>query len=160
MKEIYLGKSKIAGKGIFTKEVIKKGEFVCRLKGKKFHWKYNEKTDRELGANWFGLGKDIWVDPAFPLSHINHSCGPNLGMKGKIMFYALRDIQPGEELTFDYAISEEENSWRMRCHCGSKKCRGYMTAIQELPKKVFYEYLPYIPTYFQKVYKRYNSIQD
>ena len=158
MNNIYLGKSLIAGQGIFTKKPIKKGQYVCRLKGKTFYRKYNEQTDRELGANWFGLGKDVWVDPVFPLSHINHSCDPNLGMKGKIMFYALRDIQKGEELTFDYSISEEEMSWRMRCRCGSKKCRGQMTAIQEIPRKTFESYLPYIPSYFQKIYKRYNGI--
>lgn len=157
MINIYQGKSSISGNGIFTDRPIKKGQYVCRLKGKVFNWKYNEETDRDLGANWFGLGKDVWVDPVFPLSHINHSCDPNLGMKGKIMFYALRDIKAGEELTFDYSISEEETSWRMKCGCGSKKCRKYMTAIQEIPKETFKKYLPFIPTYFQKIYKRYNG---
>lgn len=156
---IYQMKSKIAGEGIFTKKDIKKGEYVCRINGKQFFWKYNEETDRDLAANWFGLGKNIWIDPQFPLSHINHSCDPNIGIKGKIMFYALRDIKAGEELTFDYATSEEEIDWQMKCGCKSDKCRGYMTSIQLMPMKTYKKYLPYIPTYFQKIYKRYNKIK-
>ena len=159
-KEIYKKDSKISGSGIYTKHLIKKGNFVCKITGKKFKWKYNELTDRELGANWFGLGKDIWIDPEFPLSHINHSCDPNMGLKGKIMFYALRDIAANEELLFDYSTSEEEIDWKMKCKCGSKKCRKYMTSIQLLPFKIYKDYLPYIPTYFQKVYKRYNKLND
>lgn len=158
-KNIYRNRSVIAGSGIFTKKDIRKGEYVCRIKGKKFHWVYNEKTDRKLGANWFGLGKNIWIDPIFPLSHINHSCDPNIGIKGKIMFYALKDIKAGEELTFDYSTSDEEIEWQMKCNCGSKKCRKYMTAIQLLPFNIYKQYLPYIPTYFQKIYKRYNKVK-
>lgn len=159
MNKIYQKESKIAGSGIFTSKFIKKGEYVCRIQGKKFYWEYNEKTDRKLGQNWFGLGKNIWVDPIFPLSHINHSCDPNIGIKGKIMFYALKDISVGEEITFDYSITDEEIAWKLNCNCGSKKCRKKMTAIQLLPIKSYKRYLPYVPTYFQKIYKRYNNIK-
>lgn len=159
MNYIYQKKSNIAGSGIFTKKNIKKGDYVCRIKGRKFIWKYNEKTDRDLGANWFGLGRNIWVDPIFPLSHINHSCEPNIGIKGSVMFYALQNIKEGEELTFDYSTSDEEIDWKMKCNCGAFSCRKYMTAIQLLPYKIYKSYLPYVPTYFQKVYKRYNNLK-
>ena len=157
MNKFLLKKSKIQGKGIFATKNYKKGDFVVKLTGKKIKWKYNEKTDRNHCANWTGIGNDLWIDPDFPLSRINHSCNPNLGIKGKIMFYALRNIKAGEELTFDYSTSEKEIDWIMQCKCGSKKCRGKMTSIQLLPKNVFDNYLPYIPTYFQKVYKCYNK---
>lgn len=155
-EKFILRKSKIQGYGIFTTRNYKKGNFVIKLTGKKIKRKYSEEEDRDYCANWFGIGKDLWVDPDFPLSKINHSCEPNLGIKGKIMFYALHDIKKGEELTFDYAISEEESDWSMKCNCGSKKCRGKMTSIQFLPLKVFNNYLPYIPDYFQKIYRCYN----
>jgi len=152
-----LKNSQIQGEGIFTTRSYRKGEFVVKLTGKKIIRKYNEKTDRELCANWFGIGKDLWINPNFPLSKINHSCSPNIGIKGQIMFYALRKIDNGEELTFDYSTSEQETDWKMRCHCGQSDCRKWMTAIQLLPPKVFNSYLPYIPRYFQKVYKCYNT---
>lgn len=157
MATIYKNKSDVAGEGIFSETSFKKGSYICRLKGKIIKRKYNEETDRILCANWFGVGKDLWIDPAFPLSHINHSCEPNLGIKGKIMFYALRNIEAGEELTFDYSISEEEMDWKLKCNCGSKTCRKFVTSIQFIPKNIFKKYLPYIPTYFQKIYTGYNK---
>ena len=154
MNIFILKKSEIQGEGIFASRDYKKSDFVVRLQGKKIKWKYNEKKDRDYCANWFGIGKDLWIDPIFPLSKVNHSCDPNIGIKGMVSFYALRDIKAGDELTFDYSTSEEEIDWIMKCKCGSKKCRGKMTSIQFLPKKVFNSYLPYIPTYFQKIYNK------
>ncbi len=152
MKKIFSSKSSIDKSGIFAGENFKKGEFVVKLTGKYIKWKYNEKTDRQKCANWFGIKKDHWIDPDFPLSQINHSCDPNIGIKGRIMFYALRDIGKGEELTFDYSTAEEESDWQMKCKCKSKKCRKFVTSIMFLPDKVFRSYLPFIPTYFKKLY--------
>jgi hypothetical protein len=115
----------------------------------------HDKTDRKKCASWVGIGKDLWIDPSYPLSQLNHSCNPNIGQRGKIRFYALRDIRKGEEMTFDYSTSEAETDWTMKCHCGSKKCRKTITSIQFLPENIYSDYLPYIPTYFQKVYNRY-----
>lgn len=152
MKKFKENKSSIQGTGIFAAENIKKGEYVCKIEGKKIKWVYNEKTDRQKCANWFGISKNFWIDPSYPLSQLNHSCNPNIGLKGMIRFYSLRDIEAGEEITFDYSTSEEESEWVMKCLCGSKNCRKEITSIQFLNKKIFNHYLPYIPTYFQKVY--------
>ena len=46
---------------------------------------------------------------------INHSCDPNVGFRGQVVYVALRDISAGEELCHDYALD---------CHCGSPLCRG------------------------------------
>ena len=56
---------------------------------------------------------------------INHSCEPNCFMRisyGHILFLALRDIHPGEEITLDYVQTYHSDS--KRCHCGAKTCRG------------------------------------
>jgi SET domain-containing protein len=57
--------------------------------------------------------------------YINHSCAPNCFMKilhGHIQFYALRDIQPGEEITLDYETTLHSDD--KRCHCKTANCRG------------------------------------
>ena len=57
--------------------------------------------------------------------YINHSCRPNAYMKtlhGHMLFFALRDIQPGEEITVDYEETLHPDS--KRCHCGAANCRG------------------------------------
>jgi len=69
-------------------------------------------------------------------SYINHSCSPNsvvrtryneVNIKGAVAFWALSDIRPGEEITFDYATTETELTEalaRTSCLCGAWNCRG------------------------------------
>ena len=57
--------------------------------------------------------------------YINHSCEPNAFMKvlyGHVLFMALRDIEPGEEITIDYQSTLHSN--KKRCICGAPSCRG------------------------------------
>jgi uncharacterized protein len=54
---------------------------------------------------------------------INHSCEPNVGFAGNIVLVAMRDIEPGEELTTDYALFDD-NHESMRCGCGAPSCRS------------------------------------
>ncbi len=57
--------------------------------------------------------------------YINHSCEPNAYMKilyDHILFIALRDIEPGEEITIDYESTLHSN--KKRCICRAPSCRG------------------------------------
>jgi SET domain-containing protein len=57
---------------------------------------------------------------------INHSCAPNCFsrvMHGHMIFFALRDIAAGEEITLDYTPSQHPGR---RCTCGARHCRGVM----------------------------------
>jgi uncharacterized protein len=62
--------------------------------------------------------------------YINHSCEPNAFMKtiyGHVLFFALRDIQPGEEITIDYEITLHPDS--KKCKCGAESCRGTINRV-------------------------------
>ena len=62
--------------------------------------------------------------------YINHSCEPNAFMKtvhNHILFIALRDINPGEEITVDYESTLHPNS--KKCTCGAQTCRGTINRI-------------------------------
>lgn len=59
--------------------------------------------------------------------YLNHSCEGNCGFDDEGDFVALRDIEQGEELTYDYALAESNPDFRMECTCGSRKCRGIVT---------------------------------
>ncbi len=59
------------------------------------------------------------------LRHVNHSCAPNAVLRirqGRAEFYAIRDIDPGEEICADYGESHHEG--RLRCRCGAPNCKG------------------------------------
>lgn len=57
--------------------------------------------------------------------YINHSCRPNSYMRithGHLLFIALRDILPGEEITCDYISTHHPDDYR--CRCRASECRG------------------------------------
>ena len=58
--------------------------------------------------------------------HLNHSCDPNVGVQGQIAFVAMRDIAADDELTVDYAMTDDE-AYEMECNCGSPRCRKVIT---------------------------------
>jgi hypothetical protein len=68
--------------------------------------------------------------------YINHSCEPNceaVTERRHIWIYALRDIEPGEELTYDYSLTGDDDletrASQYGCHCGTSSCRGTMYGL-------------------------------
>lgn len=66
-----------------------------------------------------------------PARFLNHSCDPNIGVDGggvngasSYDFVALRDIEAGEEVRFDYETTEYEVGAFSECHCVATNCRG------------------------------------
>ena len=57
---------------------------------------------------------------------LNHSCEPNVGVQGQVVFVALRDVAAGEELTLDYGTIDHDAE-PMACRCGAAACRGTIT---------------------------------
>jgi hypothetical protein len=60
---------------------------------------------------------------AHPFIFLNHSCDPSAVQRGDELF-AIRAIEPGEEVTFDYQASEYEFAEPFHCRCASPKCDG------------------------------------
>jgi SET domain-containing protein len=62
---------------------------------------------------------------ADPMRYTNHSCRPNARLcirQGRVEFYALRAIAPGEEITVNYGPTHHEG--RLACRCGAPGCVG------------------------------------
>lgn len=152
MKNIYIETSGIHGKGVRAGERMKKGEIIELIKGKLKFLEIKNKKDSLSYPNWIGVGKNKWIDTKEPFKFLNHSCDPNVGIKGKVNVVAIKNIKEGEEITLDYSITESDELWEMKCECKATNCRGIIRSIQFLPQKTFNKYLPYIPTYFKNVY--------
>ena len=157
MKHVYHTTSKIHGMGVFAGEDIKKGEVIQPIKGKMMHFTVTNKEDSLAYPDWIGIGKNQWIDPEKPFKFINHSCDANSGVQGQIDIVAIKDIKEGEEITIDYSIIEGDAFWEMPCSCGSSNCRKIVRSIQFMPKEQFNKYLPYIPEYFQELYREYQQ---
>lgn len=64
--------------------------------------------------------------------YINHSCAPNSYIKivrGHVLFMALRDIRPGEEITCDYISTYHPDT--KKCRCKSPACRGTINKLTD-----------------------------
>jgi hypothetical protein len=68
------------------------------------------------------------ADELGPADHVNHSCAPNCGILGQITLVAMRPIAAGEEICFDYAMTDSTPHCEFDCWCGSPGCRGAVRA--------------------------------
>jgi uncharacterized protein len=83
------------------------------------------------------------------MMHLNHSCEPNLGLQGQVVYVALRDIAIDEELTFDYAMNSDEPD-QMPCRCGSQNCRGTITGLDWQKPEIQKKYDGYFSWFIQR----------
>jgi cyanophycin synthetase len=100
---------------------------------------------------------DLHIVPPPPLLYLNHSCEPSCGIliqrqAERLEVRALRRIEPGEELTVDYATFEQEIAgYNGRCLCGAPSCRGRITGYKDLPEALREAYGPYIAPHLRAV---------
>lgn len=123
--------TKHKGRGVFAKKEIAKGTIISDYLGKVIKTAdYDLELDKQgLYLMYFSDQASIYPDLTKPGPHlINHSCDPNCWMyiyKGHTLFFALRTINPEEELTISYLLSPDENNTHI-CKCDSKFCTGNM----------------------------------
>ncbi len=115
--------------GVFAVEPISRGELIAVWGG--------EVVPREVLRAY---SPDCWRlslqvdDDAYivssnegPADWVNHSCAPNAGLRGQITLVAMRNIQRGEEITFDYAMTDGSDYDEFECACGAKQCRRHVS---------------------------------
>ena len=148
-RKIERRKSEIHGNGVFATEFIAKGERVVRYKGtlrshEEVDGMYGDK-DEDGHTFLFTLNDDYVIDAnedGNVARWINHSCAPNCeavqeenakgkAHKDKVFIEAIRDIQAGEELSYNYGIVlDEPHTAKLKklwgCRCGAKGCTGTM----------------------------------
>jgi hypothetical protein len=85
-----------------------------------------------------------------PGDSINHSCEPNCGMRNATTIVAMRDIAVGEELTFDYAMSDASDYDEFNCNCGTSLCRGRIRADDWRLDTLRHRYKGFFSPYIQR----------
>jgi hypothetical protein len=82
--------------------------------------------------------------------YINHCCDPNAGLSGQIAVVAMRPIAPGEEITFDYAMSDGSGYDEFSCACGASTCRRRVTGEDWRLAELWRRYDGYFSPYLQR----------
>ncbi len=114
-----------SGNSIFTLEPIKKGELIAVFGGVVYEWEtFIHLPERERSLCIQVEDRHFLVPrPIGKGDYVNHSCNPNAGLSGQIGLVAMRDIQIGEEVCFDYAMSDTMPYDEFECLCGATTCR-------------------------------------
>lgn len=141
--------SAIHGQGVFATRRLRKGMRVIEYIGERIDKEESNRRGLELfeksrktgGASVyiFDVNEDWDLDgdkPYNPARLINHSCEPNCEMvdeDSRLYLYALRDIEKGEELSFDYGY-DIGHYLDHPCRCGKPGCVGYIVSTPQRPK--------------------------
>jgi SET domain-containing protein len=124
--------SPIHGRGLFARAAITAGDIVAVKGGHVLTAAQWAALEPALGAAEIQLTDDLVIAPVDrehrdgSMLFTNHSCDPNLAIQGQIVLVAMRDIAPGEELTIDWATTDD-GDYTLACRCGSPRCRRVVT---------------------------------
>jgi SET domain-containing protein len=126
--------------GVFAEEFIPKGRKIIEYTGEKISRVETARRARSRRYNYLFTLDSYWtIDGGVGGSgaeFINHCCEPNCVariVKGHILYFAARDIRPGEELTVDYRFDPDVE--QVKCRCGAPGCRGTINLKKERPAR-------------------------
>lgn len=135
-------RSRIHGRGVFAARRIRKGTRILEYVGERVSHaeadrRYEARPEDDNHTFLFIVDRRTVIDAGVggnEARFVNHSCAPNCETvikDGRVFIHALRTIQPGEELSYDYQIQREpgdppEIDEIFACRCGAPTCRGTM----------------------------------
>ena len=148
--------SKIHGRGLFATTDIAKDEIVAVKGGHIVDRKtLRERVTPRLGPVEIQIDDDLFIAPVteqerdLSMLYSNHSCDPNLGIRGEITFVAMRNIRTGEELTHDWAMTDDDE-YSVECKCGASNCRKILTGKDWQRPELQIRYAGYFSAYLAR----------
>ena len=123
--------SPIDGQGVFAAEPIMRWRKIGEIRGESISVvEARIRATRHERVMMVEISPERAIDfsrSSDPMRYTNHSCAPNARLdirQGRVEFYALRDIAPGDEITVDYGPTHHEG--RLACRCGAAGCAGWL----------------------------------
>jgi SET domain-containing protein len=140
--KIEVRQSGVHGQGVYAVQSIPKGTRIIEYTGERVSWEDAPDDDNDPHTFNFGLENGQVINPRVggnDARWINHSCDPNceaVEEDDRVFIYAIRDIQAGEELLYDYQLEIDEpitdaSRKKFACQCGAPNCRGTMLGLKE-----------------------------
>jgi hypothetical protein len=146
------------GRSVWARENIFQGEVITEFRG---HFYAAEKLSDipnsspvysrdhvvQIGETEYLHGKNGLAEC------INHSCDPNCGINGRATIVAMRDISKGEQITWDYEMTEDSDWCMENCQCGSSECRHTIRGYSFLPQEKREKYKKFTAEWLLEKYK-------
>lgn len=144
-------RSAVHGLGVFAARRIRKGTRIVEYLGERVSHReadlrYERKSRRDSHTFLFVVDRGVVIDAGADGNEarfINHGCNPNCESvidERRVFVEAIRTIRPGEELSYDYAISRDRDDPPdidavYACRCSAESCRGSMLKPAVRPGK-------------------------
>jgi hypothetical protein len=149
--------------GVFAHQPITSGALLVMWSGKIVSTEHlPELTALEVSRS-VQVEEDLYLVPIVegePGDFINHSCNPNAGLQGQIALVALRDIEVGEEICYDYAMTDGSAYDEFECHCGEPICRHRVTGSDWQLPELQIRYAGHFSPYLQRRIAQQTSQED
>ncbi len=160
--------SPIAGVGVFAVQDIPGGAIVHRMVGDVMTLDelfVRVHAGAEAASDPFQIEDDLFMDLEETSRSFNHSCDPNVYVRGNNELVALRPIPRGEEITYDYSTTMKYDAekilasghalWTCACLCGAETCRGIIDEFKTLPqeRRDYYVRHRYLPDFMLRHYR-------
>jgi SET domain-containing protein len=137
---IEVRESRVHGRGVYATKPIPKGARIIEYTGQHVPWEDGPDDKNNPHTFLFGLESGEVINPEIggnDARWINHCCDPNceaIEEDDRIFIYAMRHIEAGQELFYDYAMEidepiTEKSKKEFACQCGSSNCRGTMLSL-------------------------------
>jgi len=141
------------GWGVFAQEPVAQGELLVVWAGDIINYRQLLRLPEKLRRRSIQVEEGLYqvsTRTSERADYINHSCQPNAGLSGQIALVAMRDIEPGEEICFDYAMSDGSPYDQFVCQCGAPGCRGVVTGSDWSRPELWERYRVYFSPYLQR----------
>lgn len=141
------------GYAVYALKTIKKNELLAVWGGKVVTLAEVLALPQDERGHTIQIFDELYLAPMDmeePADYVNHSCDPNAGICGQISLVAMREIIPGEEITFDYAMADSSSFDEFDCACGAATCRGRVSGDDWKRPELWKRYDGYFSTYLQQ----------
>jgi SET domain-containing protein len=156
--KLVIGRDRRGGTGLFAADKILPGELLVVYGGYVITLDAYHELPEIVKQFFYQIQHDpvllygpIDEDQLGDGDYVNHSCNPNAGFAGTIHLVSMCEIEPGEEVTFDYAMCMSNEFGNMECSCDSAECRGFITGDDWMIESLQLRYKGYFQPYIEKM---------
>jgi hypothetical protein len=141
------------GKAVIARDLIAPGELIAVWSGRVVGAGELDDLPPEIRRHTVQVEESVYLASLHadePPDFINHSCSPNAGLSGQIAIVAMEAIEPGTEVTIDYAMCDGSPYDEFDCQCGSSACRGRVTGEDWRNPSLWKRYAGHFSPYLQR----------
>lgn len=143
------GSTKKGGRGVYARELIRRGELLVVFAGSALEARDIPTLTPDQRRLLLQVEEDVyllsnvegWAD------WVNHCCDPNAGLRGQVTLVAMRDIEAGEEICYDYAMSDGSSYDAFDCLCSAATCRQRVSGDDWMKEELWERYRGYFSPY-------------